>query len=211
MKKRKIFIWGLIVIMLFSEKVFAANFLDVDSSSIAGYYFSEELSLVFMDNGIAYNLNPEYMENGVPSERYTVSSDGNHYLIKIQDDFICLSKQNEKEKTDNGGVYYALYRDYEGSTNEMSYQEGKQVLFGDCIFDNDYEVIVREPLANFFSIQDNHLGTIESRGYKSPEDAAKAYLEAFMNNDIDQMLSTFAVETYVKNFDLEKYVDRVKW
>ena len=93
----------------------------------------------------------------------------------------------------------------------MSYQEGKQVLFGDCIFDNDYEVIVREPLANFFSIQDNHLGTIESRGYKSPEDAAKAYLEAFMNNDIDQMLSTFAVETYVKNFDLEKYVDRVKW
>lgn len=209
MNKRKIFFCGLIGSMLFSEKVFAADFHETDPSSIAGYYFSEELSFVFMDNGIVYDVNPEHMESGVLSENYTVSSDGNNYLVKIQDNVVCLSKQNEKEKADNGGVYYALYSRYEGNVNEMTYQEGAQVLFDDCIFDNDYEVIIREPLANFFSVADNYSATIESRGYKSPEAAVTAYIEGFRNNDIDQMLSVFAVETYVKNFNLEKQVERI--
>lgn len=121
MNKRKIFFCGLIGSMLFSEKVFAADFHETDPSSIAGYYFSEELSFVFMDNGIVYDVNPEHMESGVLSENYTVSSDGNNYLVKIQDNVVCLSKQNEKEKADNGGVYYALYSRYEGNVNEMTY------------------------------------------------------------------------------------------
>lgn len=51
------------------------------------------------------------------------------------------------------------------------------MLFDDCIFDNDYEVIIREPLANFFSVADNYSATIECRGYKSPEAAVTAYIE----------------------------------
>jgi len=44
---------------------------------------------------------------------------------------------------------------------------------------------------------------IESPGFDTPEDAAKAYLVGLRNQDIDAMLSAFAVESYVDNYDLE--------
>ena len=47
---------------------------------------------------------------------------------------------------------------------------------------------------------------IEGSGYASAEDAVSAYLEAFKNADVEGMLSTFAVETYVENFDLEAVI-----
>ena len=49
--------------------------------------------------------------------------------------------------------------------------------------------------------------SIESRGYDSPEEAFLAYAEALKTGDVSKMLSTFAIETYVKNYDLEAYLD----
>lgn len=43
--------------------------------------------------------------------------------------------------------------------------------------------------------------TIEGKGYDSPEDAATAFAEAFKEQDMDKMLSTFAIETYCSNYD----------
>jgi hypothetical protein len=51
---------------------------------------------------------------------------------------------------------------------------------------------------------------IEGPGFASPEDAAKAYLEALRDQDVDAMLSTFAVESYVAHYDLEAMVERLK-
>lgn len=42
---------------------------------------------------------------------------------------------------------------------------------------------------------------IEGEGFSTPEEAVIAYLEAFRAGDVDKMLATFAVETYVENFD----------
>ena len=50
----------------------------------------------------------------------------------------------------------------------------------------------------------------EGSGYESAEDAVKAYLEAFINADVDAMTSTFAVETYVENFNLEASLERLR-
>ena len=43
--------------------------------------------------------------------------------------------------------------------------------------------------------------TIEGKGYDSPEDAATAFAEALAKQDMDKMLSTFAVETYCSNYN----------
>lgn len=43
--------------------------------------------------------------------------------------------------------------------------------------------------------------TIEGKGYGSPEDAALAFAEAFKEQDVDKMLSTFAIETYCSNYN----------
>lgn len=50
--------------------------------------------------------------------------------------------------------------------------------------------------------------TIEGPGYDTPEEAVVAYLEAMKKGDVPGMLSTFAVETYIDNYDLIKQVER---
>ena len=45
-------------------------------------------------------------------------------------------------------------------------------------------------------------------GFSSSEEAFNAYFEAFRKNDVNDMLSTFAVETYVENVDAYKKCER---
>lgn len=53
------------------------------------------------------------------------------------------------------------------------------------------------------------VNSVEGSGYGSPEGAILAYAKALKTADISQILSTFAVETYVDNFDIEKYIEYV--
>jgi hypothetical protein len=53
-------------------------------------------------------------------------------------------------------------------------------------------------------------GKIEGPGYDTPEDAAKAYLEALKNQDVDAMVATFAVESYAENYDLQALFERLQ-
>ena len=50
--------------------------------------------------------------------------------------------------------------------------------------------------------------TYEGKGFNTPEEAAKAYAEAFANKDINEMLSCCAIESYVDNFDYEAQIER---
>ena len=47
---------------------------------------------------------------------------------------------------------------------------------------------------------------VEGKGFASPEAAITAYVDALSDGDVDKMLSTFAVETYSENYDLEAYI-----
>lgn len=51
---------------------------------------------------------------------------------------------------------------------------------------------------------------IEGPGYSTPEDAAKAYLTGLKNQDVDAMVSAFAVESYAEHYDFEAYLDRMQ-
>lgn len=42
---------------------------------------------------------------------------------------------------------------------------------------------------------------VEGKGFNSPKDAVKAYIAAVNSGDMDKVLSTFAIESYVDNFD----------
>ena len=53
-------------------------------------------------------------------------------------------------------------------------------------------------------------GKIEGSGYDTPEDAAKAYLEALKNQDIDAMVAAFAVESYAEHYDLQAMYERLQ-
>lgn len=48
--------------------------------------------------------------------------------------------------------------------------------------------------------------TLEGKGFKSPEKAAQAYAEALQSGDVREILSTFAIETYVENMSVEDYI-----
>lgn len=48
----------------------------------------------------------------------------------------------------------------------------------------------------------------EGAGFDTPNEAAKAYLESLKEYDIDQMISTFAVESYVDGYDFLANLER---
>lgn len=50
--------------------------------------------------------------------------------------------------------------------------------------------------------------SIESEGFEKPEEALAAYLMGIKEMDYTKMLGSFAVESYVKNFDFQKNLDR---
>lgn len=52
--------------------------------------------------------------------------------------------------------------------------------------------------------------THEGAGYDSPEDAVLAYIEALNRGDVDDMLSTFALETFADNCDTDAYLVRMR-
>ena len=53
-------------------------------------------------------------------------------------------------------------------------------------------------------------GAIEGPGFDSPEEAVSAYLEALKNGDVEGMLATFAIETYVAEMDAQAYLERLR-
>ena len=53
-------------------------------------------------------------------------------------------------------------------------------------------------------------GAIEGPGFDSPEEAVTAYLEALKTGDVEGMLATFAIETYVAEMDAQAYLERLR-
>lgn len=51
--------------------------------------------------------------------------------------------------------------------------------------------------------------TLEGSGFDSPEAAITAYAKALSEGDVEGMLRTFAIESYVENYDLEAQIKRV--
>jgi len=51
--------------------------------------------------------------------------------------------------------------------------------------------------------------TFEGAGYSKPEEAAAAYVEAIKSMDVRRVWSTFAIESYVENYDFVYNVERL--
>ena len=52
-------------------------------------------------------------------------------------------------------------------------------------------------------------GALEGLGFGSAEEAVTAYLEAMKNGDVEGMLATFAIETYVAEMDAQADLERM--
>lgn len=75
-------------------------------------------------------------------------------------------------------------------------------------------VLVSSLVGNIVLLKNNqsNLGNpsekmLESGGFSSPEEAITEYAKAFRAGDIEGMISTFAVESYVKSFNLEEQLN----
>ncbi len=52
---------------------------------------------------------------------------------------------------------------------------------------------------------------VEGAGYDSPEEAVEAYLNFLKEGDLDGAVSTFAVESCIDHYDMEKYLEWVQY
>lgn len=50
----------------------------------------------------------------------------------------------------------------------------------------------------------------EGAGYATPEEAVQAYLDGLRDADLSQMLSAFAMETYVDHYDFQAQLERIR-
>lgn len=51
---------------------------------------------------------------------------------------------------------------------------------------------------------------VEGEGFDTPQQAAAGYLEGLKANDINQMISTFSVESYAEHYNLQAYLEFTK-
>ncbi len=54
------------------------------------------------------------------------------------------------------------------------------------------------------------MNTVEGSGFDSPKATLEAYTEAVNSGNVDKILSTFAVESYVKKFDTKADLERIR-
>ena len=50
--------------------------------------------------------------------------------------------------------------------------------------------------------------TYEGSGWNTPEDAVLHYLDGLKEQDLDKMISAYAVESYIDHFDPQAYLER---
>lgn len=213
--KRTFLIAGVLLsIAVAGTTAHASDFVESNPAKAAGYYHSDEYDALLLPSSTGYSISAGTLEG--PFE-YSVLNNGDDFLLLLDeenDEVGCFVKQTDKAKTESGGIYYAVYGDCVGKAGEVDFKEGKQVQFGDYIFDNDYEVYVRDSLSVFFGVDGvtagGVSGKIESDGFASPEEAVSAYIKGLQDNDLTEMLSAFAVETYAENYSLAKMVDRLQ-
>ena len=186
---------------------------EMDPSIVSGYYYFNDGAFLLMNNGKMYEAEADNVNASNTSTDFQVYGQSGHFIFEIDGETAAyFEKQDNKSRTETGGEFYAVYLYYLGDTKDVEYEEGKHILIGNHVFGNDYDVMVREPLANFFSINDDitsNYGILESSGYATPEDAVTAYIDGLAKNNIDEMVSSFAVETYIENFNLAAYVERL--
>lgn len=167
----------------------------------------EDYSALVM-NGKIYRLTPDKGSELI-AESYEVCGDKGRSVITTDDFTVALIEQPQKGKTEAGGVSYALYMDFKGVKPEYEFQEGKETEIDAYVFDNDYMVVTREPLSNFFGVvEDRGLENVEGNGFTSPEEAINFYIEGLKNGSLSQMLSAHAVETYVEHYRLDKQIEQ---
>lgn len=76
------------------------------------------------------------------------------------------------------------------------------VPIADDLYEKYYpDLIPMELTEDSFSSANSKSATAEVKGFNSPEDAAIAYLEGLKDADLDGMISTFAIGSYIENYD----------
>lgn len=199
---------GMMVMPIWAEE--ASIYVEGNASDAAGYYYGEDINFLIMNDGNLYKLNVREQSSNL--EPITVYLRNQDFIIDDGENALYLKRQTEKAKTEAGDIYYEMHSGL-GKTDTVSFSEGKNILVGDYVFEIQYDVVLRQSLAKFFDIESPNVfkiaDTVEGMGYDTPEDAVTAYLEGLKNQDYDQMLSTFAIETFCENYSAELNFKRI--
>lgn len=210
MKAALCFIMALIIMLFPTVNTLASDVWKINESAVAaGYYTGDDISLVVLADDTMYII--KTADGSMKSTRIELKKNGSDYVIHTSDQECFALKKQDKDKSEDGGIYYALYTEYAGSVEETSFSEGKQEQFGDWIFGNDYDVVVKYPLSKFFGAEATGVditGKSEGDGYDTPEEAVEAYINGMIQNDYDAMVAAFSVESFIDNYDLKYTIEK---
>lgn len=208
------FIWVILGLNTYAEEL-----KEADYSVASGYYCSDDEAVLIMQNGRAYDVTPGHAMEQVD---YKVYGEKDHFVfinMESPDEVVYFEQQREKGMTETGGIYYSVYVSYEGTTDEVEYIEGRQIQYGNYIFDNDYDVYVREPLSVFFSIETEDMDEnsknipllLEDKGFNTPLECLQYFTKGLAEGNLDSVLQAFAVNHYIERGDFTAQLEGAAW
>lgn len=140
----------------------------------------------------------------VESRQCVIELDGNKYVLVFE-----LAEYDGKWKMLRLGGYSATMMEMDESaagTEKMSAEDVRA-------YDKHYEqlMVPAGELPQTSGIQeDKALPDWESDGFDTPQEAVKAYLDGMKACDLESAVSTFAVESYVDHFDMQKDLEYIR-
>ena len=164
-------------------------------------------------NDYAPEGNQKYWENEFAMKAAQIRADkltacaalfelgGNRYLFCP--DLVKYGKKWYIEQL-NGSIVSSLFSDLDTAVLKKS--EGILPLPDELWLDYRAKLVPIQTEPILAGTRKSGSEKIEGKGFDSAEEAAAAYLDAFRDEDLERMISAFAIESFVKNIDMETYL-----
>lgn len=180
---------------------------DFSSMKLLGFVSQE-----FLINAVGSDRYNQYMDlnadrigaDKVESRACIIELDGNKYVLNFE-----TAEYEGKWLILQLGGYVASMTEIDKSaagTERLSAEEER-------LYEKEYEQFM-VPAGDLPQAADNAEAEAsanwESDGFDTPQEAVKAYLEGIKAGDMERIISTFAVESYVDHYDLQKNLEYTK-
>ncbi len=171
---------------------------DFSSMEFLGFVLPDDLSDTYSTDTYQENLSvlaENYGVNELANRVAAVKVNGNEYML-----FFDLIKKNDRwYNLQMGGIFASILGIESSATGCVRMDEEDKKILEELLEDTEHELPgTKEKI---------YLQRTEAEGFDTPWQAAVAYLEGMQANDIGQMLTTFSVESYAENYNLQAYME----
>lgn len=178
-----------------TDRIEEANFENMEFLGFVSFddFDDTDSATTYRDN--SPSVADDYGGSEVANRIVAIRVNGSEYLLLFD-----LIKRDDR--------WYNLQR---SKVSDDWWENDEEIVIGSRIDEEDKKILSKYLKDTALKLPEEeetvHLQEAEAGGFDTPWQAAVAYLEGMRSNDIRQMLSTFSVESYAQNYNLQAYTE----